>query len=279
MTLTPLDIHNKEFKVGFRGYVEGEVDDFLDQVVKEFEALIRENGELKDRLDNLDQALERYRTIEDSLNKTLLLAQQAAEEVRSVGGREAELIRERALMEAKRIVDEAKLQARQGVEDYSEMRREAELFRLRMKTMLQAQLEIFIEAEAKEEESGTTPFATGAKAASITTRYAAGDRESDPSGYGPAPREDAAALDYRRPAPPPDYRRPAPDPDYRRPAPEPDHRRPAPAPAETGETSRPNLWGEPATSARSLPTRRVGQLPAGQRPEEAEAEGEDEKGW
>jgi cell division initiation protein len=270
MTLTPLDIHNKEFKVGFRGYVEGEVDDFLDQVVKEFESLIRENGELKDRLDNLDQALERYRTIEDSLNKTLLLAQQAAEEVRSVGGREAELIRERALMEAKRMVDEAKAQARQAVEDYSEMRREAELFRLRMKTMLQAQLEIFIEAEAKEEESGTTPFATGAKAAGITTRYAAGDRESDPSGYGPAPREDAAALDYRRPAPEPDHRRPASEPDYRR---------PAPAPAETGETGRPNLWGEPATSARSLPTRRSGQSPAGQRPGEAEAEGEDEKGW
>ena len=31
MPLTPLDIHNKEFARGFRGYDEDEVNDFLDQ--------------------------------------------------------------------------------------------------------------------------------------------------------------------------------------------------------------------------------------------------------
>jgi cell division initiation protein len=209
MTLTPLDIHNKEFKVGFRGYAEAEVDDFLDQVVKEFEALIRENGDLKDRLDSLEQALDRYRTIEDSLNKTLLLAQQAAEEVRSVGEKEAELIQERALMEARRIHDEAKAEAQRAVEDYSEMRREAELFRLRMKTMLQAQLEIFVEAEAREHESGTTPFAIGPKAAEITDRYGSGDRDAgrigSSDGHRPnlwgEPARAAHVLAGRRPEP------------------------------------------------------------------------------
>lgn len=260
MTLTPLDIHNKEFKVGFRGYVEAEVDDFLDQVVKEFEALIRENGELKDRLDDLDQALERYRTIEDSLNKTLLLAQKAAEEVRTAGEKEVEVLRERARMEAKRVMDEAKVQARQAVEDYTEMRREAELFRLRMKTMLQAQLEIFEQAEAKEEESGTTPFAIGPKAAGIAARHSleerdgsrGADRETGRLGRASPPRdesEEAAASDGRR------------------------------LPPETGEVHRPNLWGEPVASPRSLPSRRAAQGAMDQRRAEADPEEESDRGW
>ena len=39
--LTPLDIHNKEFKRGFRGYNEEEVDEFLDRVIKDYEQLYR----------------------------------------------------------------------------------------------------------------------------------------------------------------------------------------------------------------------------------------------
>jgi len=46
-TLTPLDIHNKEFSRGFRGYNEEEVDEFLDQIVAELEGLLRENEELR----------------------------------------------------------------------------------------------------------------------------------------------------------------------------------------------------------------------------------------
>ncbi len=240
MTLTPLDVHNKEFSRGFRGYSEAEVDEFLDQVVKEFEALIRENGELKDRLDELEQALERYRTIEDSLNKTLLLAQQAAEEVRVNGEKEAEVIRERALMEAQRIVDEARERARLAVGDYTEMRREAELFRLRMKTMLQAQLEIFEEQDLKEAEARDTPFSVGPKAEGISARYAAARTEGD------EPREEAAALDQRRPQP---------------------------------DGGHPNLWGEPVSPGRTGVFRRTAPGRAGEDPGPEAPEDVEDKGW
>lgn len=240
MTLTPLDVHNKEFSRGFRGYNEAEVDEFLDQVVKEFEALIRENGELKDRLDELEQALERYRTLEDSLNKTLLLAQQVAEEVRVNGEKEAELIRERALMEGQRIVDEAKARAKQAVDDYTEMRREAEIFRLRMKTMLQAQLEIFQEEALKEAEAGNTPFAVGPRVEGIATRYPAAEAEGD------EPREEAATLDYRRSQP---------------------------------EGGHPNLWGEPVSAGRAGAGRKSAGGQAGETQGVKDPEDGEEKDW
>ena len=42
-----MDIHNKEFKRSFRGYNEDEIDEFLDQVVNDYERLYRENDQLK----------------------------------------------------------------------------------------------------------------------------------------------------------------------------------------------------------------------------------------
>jgi len=176
---TPLDIHNKEFSRAFRGYSEAEVDEFLDTVVKEFEGLIRENAELKDRLDEIERTVERYRAIEDTLNKTLLLAQQAAEDARAQGEREAALVRERAKLDAQRIIDEARERAKQALADYAEIRREAELFRMRMKTLLSAQLELFEEAALKGDDL--------------------------PGVLVPEPeeeeREEAVALDFRRAEP------------------------------------------------------------------------------
>lgn len=42
MPLTPVDIHNKEFSKRMSGYDRDEVNEFLDQVIKDYELLIRE---------------------------------------------------------------------------------------------------------------------------------------------------------------------------------------------------------------------------------------------
>ncbi|RJQ11598.1 MAG: DivIVA domain-containing protein [Bacillota bacterium] len=268
LTLTPLDIHNKEFGRAWRGYSEAEVDDFLDLVVKEFEALIRENGELKDRLDELERVLERYKTIEDSLNKTLLLAQQAAEDVRQVGEKEARLIKERAMVEAQQVIDEARARAKQAVEDYSEMRREVELFRLRMKTLLEAQLEIFEEAALKDEGEPASPFFTGRRAREITSRY--GRQNRDAGDEGDAETEshiEAAALDFRGQT-------------RNRAARVPGTGRPQlfeTEPVPEGP-ARPNLWGEPAGAVDTVPARSRPGLEPAEALEEDRDDG-DEETW
>jgi len=249
VTLTPLDIHNKEFNRAFRGYSEAEVDEFLDLVVKEFESLIRENAELKDRLDEVERTLERYRSIEETLNKTLVLAQQAAEEARAQGEREAELIRERARADAERIVKEAREQARRAVTDYEEMRREAELFRLRMKTLLRAQLELFEEKERELEEAEGSVFDPTPRAKAIVERYAGepapGPTPDDGAGPGEAQAgetgEEAATFELR-----------------------------------PGAEVRPNLWGEPVWST---PREPVPRRAAAVEPEDGEERDEQEKGW
>ena len=82
MPLTPLDIHNKEFTRSFRGYDEDEVNEFLDQIIKDYEAVLQEKKELFERVNELDERLEYFQNIEETLNKSILVAQESAEEVR-----------------------------------------------------------------------------------------------------------------------------------------------------------------------------------------------------
>ena len=92
MPLTPLDIHNKEFSRGFRGYDEDEVNEFLDLVIKDYEMLIREKKELEERLNEMTERLGHFTTIEETLNKSIIVAQEAAEEVKRNAQKEAKVI-------------------------------------------------------------------------------------------------------------------------------------------------------------------------------------------
>ena len=54
MVLTPLDIHNKEFGNKMREYTD-QVNDFLDQVIKDYESVLNENDALKAELKSSDE--------------------------------------------------------------------------------------------------------------------------------------------------------------------------------------------------------------------------------
>lgn len=83
MPLTPLDIHNKEFSRRIRGYDEDEVNEFLDQVIKDYESVIRENKELHNQLLSIQERLDHFVNIEESLSKTIIVAQEAADDVKN----------------------------------------------------------------------------------------------------------------------------------------------------------------------------------------------------
>lgn len=69
MPLTPLDIHNKEFTRKFRGYDEDEVNEFLDQVIKDFELLLRENRQQQEVIQNMQARVDYFSSMEETLNK------------------------------------------------------------------------------------------------------------------------------------------------------------------------------------------------------------------
>ena len=107
MPLTPNDIHNKTFTKSFRGYDEDEVNEFLSQVRKDYELVLRKKNELEDKVNELDERLGHFATIEETLNKSILVAQEAAEDVKRHSDKEAKLIIREAEKNADRIINEA----------------------------------------------------------------------------------------------------------------------------------------------------------------------------
>lgn len=142
MPLTPLDIHNKEFSKGFRGYNEDEVNEFLDQVIKDYELIIREKKQLEEKVAELTEKLGYFTNIEETLNKSILIAQETAEEVKRSAQKEAKLIIKEAEKNADRIISEALAKSRKIAVEVEELKRQAKVFRTRFRMLVEAQLEM-----------------------------------------------------------------------------------------------------------------------------------------
>jgi cell division initiation protein len=156
LPLTPLDIHNKEFRRSLRGYNEDEVNDFLDRVIKDYESLIRHNKELEERSSQLEDQIKHFKSMEDSLSKSIMLAQETSEELKQNSRKEAQLVVREAEKNADRIVQDALNKARRQALELDEVRKQAAVFRARFRSLLQVQTEMLdsIEWEHVAPEDG-----------------------------------------------------------------------------------------------------------------------------
>ncbi|HLR80281.1 MAG TPA: DivIVA domain-containing protein [Bacillota bacterium] len=142
MALTPLDIHNKEFTKSIRGYNEDEVNEFLDQVIKDYELVIREKNELAKQVDELNEKLGHFVNIEETLNKSILVAQETAEEVKGNASKESKLIIKEAEKNADRIINEALNKSRRISIEVEDLKKQAKVFRTRLRMLVEAQLDM-----------------------------------------------------------------------------------------------------------------------------------------
>lgn len=126
MGVMPIDILNKEFKKGFRGYDENEVNEFLDEVIKEFEKLLKEKKEMDTELQHLKDRVAYFTSIEETLKQSLIIAQETAERVVKDAEKHAVNTVNEGQKEANRMIDvanehtrkaEAEVIALQGIYD------------------------------------------------------------------------------------------------------------------------------------------------------------------
>jgi cell division initiation protein len=140
MKLTPLDIRHKEFKRGMRGYADVEVDEFLDQIADEYERLFKENIDLQERLEALEEKVAGYKRIEETLQKTLINAQANAEEQKQNANKQAQLVLQDAELKARQLVNEA-YSERQAIEQsMAKLRSAEEDFRFKFRQLLDGYL-------------------------------------------------------------------------------------------------------------------------------------------
>ena len=98
--LSPVDIQNKEFrkaKVG--GYHVAEVNEFLDEVLEAYQHITKENYELKDKINMLNDNIQYYRTMEATIQNALVLAEKTAQDTKTLAYEKADQIKKDAALE------------------------------------------------------------------------------------------------------------------------------------------------------------------------------------
>ncbi len=142
--LTPADIENAEFKRVARGkgYDCDDVDDFLDLVIEDFEKMLNENARLNDKISVMNDAIQHYKDMEDSLKASIVKSEKAAEETKQNAKAEAEGIVNAAKQKAKEIIERANSEQYKIEADTDLIREKYEALRIKIKTLLTSELEL-----------------------------------------------------------------------------------------------------------------------------------------
>lgn len=137
MKISPMDIQQQQFKGKMLGGLDAEdVDAFLQSVAGEMEELIRENGELKERLNRNATAIAEMEARESQLRETLLAAQRITEEMKANAQKEAHLVVSEAELKGERIVADAERKLVELNNQVQELRREKVQFESGFKGLL-----------------------------------------------------------------------------------------------------------------------------------------------
>lgn len=141
--ITPLDIENKKFsKQMMNGYNVEEVDEFLDDITADYEKAYKQSTELKARVDELERDLLHYKTIEDTLQNTLVMAQATAEDVKEVARQQAEQIIKDAEGNARKAVDELGQEVLMKKKELEDIKKQFDVYKAKMESLLISQLEL-----------------------------------------------------------------------------------------------------------------------------------------
>ncbi|MCT8976064.1 DivIVA domain-containing protein [Clostridium sp. CX1] len=147
MRITAMEITNKEFKKVIRGYSPEEVDEFLDRIAESYEALYKENSSVKEKLLNIEEKINHYNKMENTIQNTLLLAQNASDQARENAKKESELIIKNANETAQKIIDKAHGDVIQINDEFERMKQEFCKFRTKFRSFMESQLEMFDDME------------------------------------------------------------------------------------------------------------------------------------
>ena len=133
--LKPIDIQNKEFEKKLKGYDCDAVDDFLDIVIQDYDALCKENKALIDKIKMLTETVEHYKEAEDTIQKSLVVAQQSAQDMKNNASMEAEAIVNRAKLDATRLARQIDDEHIKKHQEMLKMKQEIDTYKLRVKTV------------------------------------------------------------------------------------------------------------------------------------------------
>ncbi|MFN2370729.1 MAG: DivIVA domain-containing protein [Candidatus Krumholzibacteriia bacterium] len=140
MRITPLDARKQEFRKAVRGYDCDEVRAFLTTLADEYETVLVDNKQLRERIMEQEDNIGEYRTMERTLRDTLMTAERLMQDTRDSAGKESELIVRDAHLKARQILEECRVRTEELRRELTNLRKEKENYLARFKSLAEAQI-------------------------------------------------------------------------------------------------------------------------------------------
>ncbi len=170
MKLTPLDIRKQVFRKTMRGFDPEDVHVFLDLVADEYEQVLQENSMLAEKARHLSDQIERYHSMEKTLQNSLLTAERVSEEARERSRLEADAVVAESRQRGERILEDSRERLRQLSRQVQELHREKDLFLQRFLSFLEGQIQFLRTHEAELHEIDSIDTRAGEYLAENTRR-------------------------------------------------------------------------------------------------------------
>ena len=132
----------KKFNTSLSGYAKVEVNNFVNEVAKEYEGMLNSLKAKDQEIAALKNELERFKNMENTLNRAILVAEEASNSIKKVARDEYKGIVEDAKRNASRIVNDALIKAERVEQEAENLKRRVIIFKRRFKQAVEEQLEV-----------------------------------------------------------------------------------------------------------------------------------------
>ncbi len=140
--LTPLEIQKIEFKKSMGKYNPVEVDEIFAVIAGDYETVYKENIKLRDRLEVLEDLVNKYKSMEDTMRDTLVVAQKAADDLSRSAAQKAEAIIAKAENDAEMIRESARMMSNQTLKEREKLANDLYAYGVQIDSILDAQKQL-----------------------------------------------------------------------------------------------------------------------------------------
>ena len=147
----------EKFSIVKHGYNPEEVNKFLDNIIAKVDAMVSEAKENEEKVANLNklqtennllrEKIARYEKMEGTLQRAIVMAEKTSEQIKYNAHHESESILEDAKGKANRSINEALLKAEKAENEANMLRRNINIFKRRIKDIINAQIEVVDEMD------------------------------------------------------------------------------------------------------------------------------------
>lgn len=129
----------EKFKTAFNGYNKEDVNIFIKSVTKEYESMLERLKKSDAENEDLKKKLVEYQNLENTLRRSLLIAEESNKELRRVAKNESIQMVEEARRNASRIVNDALIKAERIEANADALKRRAIMYKRKIKQLLDEQ--------------------------------------------------------------------------------------------------------------------------------------------